>query len=716
MSRMYPNQDFVTGQQLFAEGMLEDAVKAFQRVLEAEPAHVGALHSLGLLAQRFEKAEAAETLLKRARQLAPNHGPLLNDLGQLMESKGRKTRAAAYYRAAQRGNPQSGDAYFNLGNILFDQQKFSAALHNYQQALAAVGERADVLYNIGLVHQQLDRREEARNAYRRALAVNPDMVEALVNLAAFAIAEGDDAGAKPLLQKAISIDPTHQLAMRQYAAVAKRAGDNLEAANTFERLAVVAESQRHLDAALKYTREAVNASPDNAVLQYNLGRLAAHFGDQAAAQEALSRAVDLDPSFFEAHVNLGVLLRMTGEPARAVRELRHALALRPDDATSLNSLGNALGDLSEVEEAISCYRRAVEVSPNFAEAHNHLGNMLEVTGSFDEAEGHFRLALEASPEFAQAHYNLGELLLAVGNYEAGWSECLWRVREESGLAYIRDPREPRNELPQPEPIPAGALAGKRIMLLNDQGIGDELFYLRYVVELRAAGAWVGYCPSRKFASLAERAGWADLCVEAAAIPHDVDHVACVTDAPILAGDIVDGPPAPAQLSAESSLVERVADELRAFGPGPYLGVTWEAGVKTGRTLFKRIEPQELGRALAGWPGTLVILQRNPKPADIEHFRNAVGADAIDFSAANEDLEEALAVLANLDDYVGVSNTNMHLMAALGRTARVLVVNPPEWRWTLAGNASAWFPGFALYREQYDNGWSDALAALRKELF
>ena len=42
----------------------------------------------------------------------------------------------------------------------------------------------------------------------------------------------------------------------------------------------------------------------------------------------------------------------------------------------------------------------------------------------------------------------------------------------------------------------------------------------------------------------------------------------------------------------------------------------------------------------------------------------------DLTALNEDLEGMLALLSCLDEYTGVSNTNMHLRAAAGRTARM----------------------------------------------
>ena len=75
----------------------------------------------------------------------------------------------------------------------------------------------------------------------------------------------------------------------------------------------------------------------------------------------------------------------------------------------------------------------------------------------------------------------------------------------------------------------------------------------------------------------------------------------------------------------------------------------------------------------------------------------------------------LALLLLLDEYTGVSNTNMHLRAGLGLTARVLVPDPPEWRWMDRGTASPWFPRFRVYRQDRGAGWAGALSELSADL-
>jgi hypothetical protein len=87
----------------------------------------------------------------------------------------------------------------------------------------------------------------------------------------------------------------------------------------------------------------------------------------------------------------------------------------------------------------------------------------------------------------------------------------------------------------------------------------------------------------------------------------------------------------------------------------------------------------------------------------------------DLSEANESLEDMLALLSLLDDYIGVSNTNMHLRAAIGRTARVLLPCPAEWRWMASGDESPWFPGFRVYRQNTHGEWSAALQRIANDM-
>jgi hypothetical protein len=164
------------------------------------------------------------------------------------------------------------------------------------------------------------------------------------------------------------------------------------------------------------------------------------------------------------------------------------------------------------------------------------------------------------------------------------------------------------------------------------------------------------------------------------------------------------------------------ERLARFGPPPYLGLTWRAGTPLaaqpirGRSLYKEAPLKLLAIALGNVPGTILALQRHPRDSELDALSKDLKRDVHDLSAANEDLEDMLALLALLDETIGVSNTNMHLLAGLGKTARVLVPHPPDWRWMLRNSESPWFPGFKIYRQAPGGDWTSALERLAQEYF
>lgn len=69
----------------------------------------------------------------------------------------------------------------------------------------------------------------------------------------------------------------------------------------------------------------------------------------------------------------------------------------------------------------------------------------------------------------------------------------------------------------------------------------------------------------------------------------------------------------------------------------------------------------------------------------------------------------------VDVMVGVSNTNVHLRAGLGKTGSILLPAPPEWRWMAFGDESPWFRGFPVYRQGADGDWNAAISRLAEDM-
>jgi Flp pilus assembly protein TadD len=435
---------------------------------------------------------------------------------------------------------------------------------------------------------------------------------------------------------------------------------------------------------------------------------------EARYREALGlfeRALAADAHDARARGMRGFALSRLGEHEAAVGELAAAVERSPRDAMLQTGLGMVLLLLDRLPEAEAALRRALAVAPGDAEALANLSLVLRSRGDFAGAERAARQALATRPRQLEARINLAYALLAQGKYAEGWAAH--SAPPDAGV----NPRSPATNpvVAHDTALPA---AGAPIILHGEQGLGDILFFLRFAPDLQRRGHPLAFWGDPRLHPLLARTGLFQHFLKPEAVPGPGIAVTWLGDLPRLLGAVEEARfPAPLAIGVDPARRDRMRVRLESFGPPPYVGLTWRAGIERRGTLglSKRLPPAELGGALKDVKATWVSLQREPDAGDARRLADAAGAPLHDASFVNGDLDDALALLDLLDDYAGVSNTNTHLRAATGRSARVLVPWPPEWRWLERAGRSPWFPAMALYRQEASGDWSGALARLAADL-
>lgn len=525
--------------------------------------------------------------------------------------------------------------------------------------------------------------DESRSLCARLMQAAPDDPRVLHLAAVLELSSGNAPGALSLVDRALRANP----------------GDGRQ---HHTRGLALRAAQRPHEAAAAF-REAARLSPGFADSHAALGRALLATGDVSGAVEALSRAIELRPQAFDFHNDLGVAFLKQGRLADAEASFRRAMALAPDRSHAWNNLGNALRGAGRGEEAIAAFRGATQRRPPLAAAWVNLGNMLRERDRLDEALECFDRALEMDPANAAAHFSSSIARLLDGDLERGWADYAWRTEAGPDAAL-------RASLAA---LPSGTL----IELEAEQGLGDVLFFLRWAPRLRDRGARLRFRGDPRLFPLLEPLGWFEAMRPAREDPSAGALRVSVADLPWLAPGSASHPPS-IPLKAAARDVEAAQRLLASAGPPPYVGIAWRAGIASnagGEHLFKQVPLAQLGGALKDLAATVVSLQRDPDPAEAAELARHLGRPAFDGSALNADLGPMLGVLDAMDDYVSVSSTNVHLRAALGKGARILVPMPPEWRYGRSGDATPWFPAFRLYRQSRERGWGDALAALAGDL-
>jgi tetratricopeptide (TPR) repeat protein len=613
----------------------------------------------------------------------------------------------------------------HFGGVLANRMgRYEVAVQRLGACVRTEPRRARAQAALGLAEEKLDHFEDARRAFAAAIEVEPGFAEAHNGLGVTLMRMGQPLQAVACFERATALHP---------ASIESRVN-----------LARALQETGRGSAAAEHYREAARLAParDDVLRLCAAGLFQA--GDFEGSEQCYRALLAHDPDDALARAALALALWSNGRSDEAWREMRAALASSRPQAAVHNSHGAMLFRERRWEEAAEAFRRALALDPLLGEASVHLAVCLAAMGRIDEARDlmqsseqgldppalaklaslHAEVgesakcielaerAIASNPYLVAARRTLAVELLRTGRFEPGWREHVFRPTR--GAEVVEQAL--RGEYP---PALPSELRGREVTILAEQGLGDMLFFLRFAKPLADAGArlrLIGLDP--RLEPLLARA------LDFEALPGReiaADALAVwAGDLPLFVQPLIGSEPcASLRIAPLAERLERMRERL---GPGarPRVAFAWQAGVAAGTpgvrpdSLFKEISAERLGELLAGLPLDFVSVQRNATSEAMRDLQQALGARLVDCGDVNADLEDMLALLSLMDDYVGVSSTNVHLIAAAGHRARILVPYPRDWRWQGHGE-SVWYPGFTTYRQAVGGDWSEALAHLREDL-
>ncbi|MBN3814842.1 tetratricopeptide repeat-containing glycosyltransferase family protein, partial [Paraburkholderia sp. Ac-20347] len=492
--------------------------------------------------------------------------------------------------------------------------------------------------------------------------------------------------------------------------------------------------QQDLAAAVEHGRAALALAPDHVDAHVNLGSALAALGRHDEALASYRAALALTPDDAGIHFNLANALNALGDEPAAIASYLRALELHPAYAAAWVNLGTLLGGTGDYRSAEKCYRHAVALEPNPANL-VCLGAALGALGRNDEEEPYYLRALALDPEHADAQQNLVWLKLKRGQYREGWSAYARRWRAADYAPFDVD------GMPEWRGEP---LSGKRVLLVHEQGFGDQIQFVRYAAEIAGRGASVDVCVPRALLWLAQSAPGVHRAWSGTP-SGGYDYWIYMMSVPPVVGTTLDTIPATVpylfarktEVAAWRARVQAAMQADLARRAGKSLSTAKAGQAATSR---KPAGHRCVGLVWAGNPGfyndrnrsvPLAALREWFALAHLSWFSLQKGETARaqlsalvdppsntvihDFSDDLHDFADTAALIMNLDLVIAVDTSVAHLAGALGKPVWVLVPANGEWRWLEHRADSPWYPTARLFRQREVGDWRGAIDEVREAL-
>ena len=610
-----------------------------------------ALHAAALRELEAGRPLGAQLACEQALALDPLHADSLHLMGLLCFRAHQYDHAVEWLVLAIRREPRP-EFLASLGRALRQQSRHDEALQTFDKAIQLKPTDAELWRELGAVLTDLKRADEAVLAFQHALTLDPNNVGA-----------------------------------------ADQCGNLLRTLGRYEEaLACFARSDE--------------LQPDNAQTLYLRGHTLSDLKRYREALADLTRAHALDPKHPGICNSLGYVLQNLARHEDALAAFDKAIALKGDYAEALNSKAALLAHFQRFEEALALGERALTLQPDYVPARINKALRLLELHRFDEAFAAFERALALDPGNADATWNLSFLHLLTGNFEAGWAgrEARWNAQARSETSYP-DFAEPRW---RGEPI-----AGKRLLIYAEEGLGDAIMFARYIPMVAARGVNIILVVSAALRPLLSALPGVSQCLTKPLAERPAFDVHCgLSSLPMIFGTRLETiPPADYLPPPQPSLVAAWEDRL---GPRNRLrvGLVW-SGHAAHKNDRNRSLPLKALAPLLALDADFISLQKDPRSDDKAVLLAQGGM--VDLTAHLTDFTETAALLACLDLVISVDTSVAHLAGTLGRPTWMLLPYTPDFRWLLGRDDSPWYPSIRLFRQRENRDYADAIQSVRDAL-
>ena len=355
-----PDKAFAEAADLHRAGRLEQAEKAYRRILRRRPTDARALYHLGIAVHQRRRPKEAVRHFRAALKGDTANAELHRHLGLALKDAGQPAAAETAYRDALTVAPNSPKILANLATVLKAQGRDAEALPALERAARLAPDSPAVLSACGHALREAGRLDEAEDLHRRALGQRPDHVPSLTGLSAALWRKGHD-------------DEAAQVAREAIAQAPHLAQAHLMLGNALRRL-------RRPEDAMEAFRAAIESAPEDPMPRIGLAEAAQDAGALETALHQGRRALALQPDAENVHTLHGqtlYALRAAGHPERARQEAAAWSSEHPDSATARH-LAPALMDAPPPERASAPYVRAAFDA--FAESFDHRLGALDYAG------------------------------------------------------------------------------------------------------------------------------------------------------------------------------------------------------------------------------------------------------------------------------------------------------------------------------------------------
>ena len=457
--------------------------------------------------------------------------------------------------------------------------------------------------------------------------------------------------------------------------------------------------------AKKQYLEVLNIDPKNFQIKRLLGLIEFGLENYENSLKILDECITEKSNYSEAYSDRGMVNYKIKNIQKAEEDYLKSISI-DNNINALYNYGNLLKDNERYAEATSCYNRAIESNPNFTKAYQNRAYVNFIQHKDLEALKDFENLLKFNPEnhdaqFFKATIELSNENLIEGfkNYEVRWKYSRFPTKIKNFEGKIWDGKE--------------NIKDKTILLYCEQGLGDQIQFIRFVDMILNKGAEVIVQVDQRLVKLFnETTNFKNIYGDNEKLPK-FDFHCPIMSLPHKLKVNINSIPNNSYLKVDKIRTEKWK---KLFNNKMInIGVNWQGGVDPRQDHGRSFNINYLEKISKMKNIKLFSLQKINGMEQIKNRKNNFNLSIIENMDIEAPFIDTAAIISNLDLVITSDTSVAHLSGALGKKTFLVLQKFSEWRWFKNRNDSPWYASMKIFRQNIENQWDDVFLSIEKEL-
>lgn len=423
-----------------------------------------------------------------------------------------------------------------------------------------------------------------------------------------------------------------------------------------------------------------------------------------------------NPDDARIHFAYGMHLAQLDQAAyyeKAFHHLKRATELQPTNIHWFFEYGTFCCRIGKLHDALTAYRTILVQKPTTITALYNSGYTLKLAGEIDLAITLYKKIISMQPGHEAAHLALAFALLNKGDFVHGWQEHRWNLQKQG-----------KNSDTLRAFLHNNTIAGKKILLLAEGGLGDTLQFVRYAQRLHQMGAYVIVAAQQPLIALLSGCNFIDQLIPSNSVYPPHDAVATLMSLPAILED------------TENAMTQNIPyifppqeridywKNYVAQDTNIKIGICWQPNIHNDVSrlpIARRGIPLIQFGVLGTMPGiTLYSLQQKEGLDQLKELPSSMQLHIFDdhFDHDHGNFIDTAALMHSLDLIITADTAIAHLAGAMGKRVWLIIPYAADWRWIHNRSDSPWYPTMRIFQQPKPFDWDSVMqdvTACTKEL-